>query len=84
MPGGSWMRWNEPKPFSNWGEASIPVESYGMCKRAKRCGNWNVLLGDGVCVNCWDREWSHIKAGNYNTKENGDNDGDALQSTPKD
>ena len=33
----------------------MPGVSYGVCKNAKNCGHWRVDLGDGYCVQCWDR-----------------------------
>jgi hypothetical protein len=38
-------------------------------------------LGDGFCVDCWDREWSRIKSGNA-TKEEGDDNDEEIQSEP--
>ena len=38
-----------------------PKETFGMCAYAVKgkgntrpCGNFSVVLGDGLCVNCWD------------------------------
>jgi len=33
----------------------IPTESYGRCKNAKRCNHWRTVLGDDLCVDCYDR-----------------------------
>jgi hypothetical protein len=41
---------------------NVPIESVGECLNAARrnkqkitgCKNWNVVLGDGLCVQCWD------------------------------
>ena len=33
----------------------IPTESYGRCKNAKRCNHWRTVLGDALCVDCYDR-----------------------------
>lgn len=33
----------------------MPEESFGACKYVKRCKNWNVILGNGLCVRCWDK-----------------------------
>ena len=30
------------------------VERQGDCRRAKTCGSYNVILGNGLCVWCWD------------------------------
>jgi hypothetical protein len=76
-----WIRWDKSDPFSHGRESPIPAESYGKCKRAQKCGNWNTLLGDGFCVDCWDREWSRIKSGNA-TKEEGDDNDEEIQSEP--
>ena len=78
-----WIRWNNPDPVSHGREVSLPVKSYGRCKRAAKCGNLDALLGDGFCEKCWDREWSCIKNGKA-TKEEGDDNDEALQSAPKD
>jgi hypothetical protein len=34
---------------------SLPVEVLGACHNAaKKCDNWHTVLGDGLCVQCWD------------------------------
>ena len=33
----------------------LPVESFGACSNARNCKNWNVILGNGYCVKCWDK-----------------------------
>jgi hypothetical protein len=44
---------------------SPPVESFGACRYAgKKCKNWEVILGDGLCVQCWD-----YKAGNNKERQ---------------
>jgi sulfatase maturation enzyme AslB (radical SAM superfamily) len=30
------------------------VETQGACKWSKMCGSYNVVLGNGLCVSCWD------------------------------
>ena len=30
------------------------VETQGACKWARTCGGYNVALGNGLCVHCWD------------------------------
>ena len=31
------------------------IESRGACLKASRCGHWDVVLGNGLCVECWDK-----------------------------
>ena len=39
----------------------LPIVTYGDCRRSKlskgsrSCNNFNVALGDGLCVECWDK-----------------------------
>ena len=36
-------------------EISQPQESHGECRNAaKKCNGWHTLLGDGLCVRCFD------------------------------
>ena len=30
------------------------VETQGACKWSKKCKNFNVVLGNGLCMSCWD------------------------------
>ena len=39
----------------------FPVESFGPCRQVQRCGNWEAVLGDGLCVKCWDSRCSAQK-----------------------
>jgi len=41
--------------FYHLTKVPLPMESYGTCKYVKTCGNREVILGNGVCVRCWDR-----------------------------
>jgi len=41
--------------FGHLSKIPLPRESAGACRYARTCGNYNVILGDGVCVKCWDR-----------------------------
>jgi hypothetical protein len=34
--------------------AILPDESFGSCRRADVCGNWEVWLANGWCVKHWD------------------------------
>ena len=36
-------------------EVRLPEESVGTCKFSKRCKNFNVPLGNGICIVCWDK-----------------------------
>ncbi len=31
------------------------VESFGSCTNWKRCRNFQVILGNGLCMKCWDK-----------------------------
>ena len=31
-----------------------PVDTVGECKNSKKCKNFNVVLGNGYCMECWD------------------------------
>ena len=33
-------------------------ESIGNCKNRRKCKNLNVELGNGLCVECWDKNLS--------------------------
>jgi hypothetical protein len=38
-------------------EISQPQESHGECRNAARkCNGWHTLLGDGLCVRCFDAQ----------------------------
>ena len=30
------------------------VETQGPCKWSRKCKNYDVLLGNGLCMDCWD------------------------------
>ena len=30
------------------------VESTGPCKWSRKCKNYDVVLGNGLCMDCWD------------------------------
>ena len=48
----------ESKPVSNnpaEDKGKLPVESQGDCRNVSICHNRNVPLGNGVCVECWDK-----------------------------
>ena len=32
----------------------LPAESIGACSNAPRCHNGDTVLGNGVCLKCWD------------------------------
>ena len=36
-------------------KVELPLETSGVCIRWKRCGNTEVDLADGYCVDCWDK-----------------------------
>ena len=33
----------------------LPVESVGRCKNALRCGSTDTTLGNGYCMDCYDK-----------------------------
>jgi len=33
----------------------LPVESIGRCKNALRCGSTDTTLGNGYCMDCYDK-----------------------------
>jgi len=35
-------------------EVILPIDSFGVCRQAKKCKNFDVVLGNGLCVNCYD------------------------------
>lgn len=41
----------------------LPVESQGACRNVKRCGSWDVELGDGLCVACFDLRTGNARGG---------------------
>ena len=41
--------------FKVWRETPVPEHTVGVCKRYKRFQQFNVDLGNGYCVKCWDR-----------------------------
>lgn len=32
----------------------LPKETIGACRNSKRCKQYDVTLGNGLCINCWD------------------------------
>ena len=59
--------------FARIKRMSLPKERIGMCRNAvkgkgnsKPCGSFHVVLGDGICMRCWDRSlagmsWNQMK-----------------------
>ena len=39
----------------NYDEVVLPEESVGECRNAKRCRNHLTNLGNGYCMECWDK-----------------------------
>jgi len=35
----------------------FPIESFGDCQNHRNCHSYDVVLGDGLCVQCWDVNW---------------------------
>ena len=42
------------RPY-NYDAVRLPDATIGTCKYYRRCGNFDVTLGNGVCMDCWDR-----------------------------
>lgn len=40
--------------FSPQESLKLPAESHGTCVNVRRCKSWNVVLGDGLCMACYD------------------------------
>ena len=36
-------------------EVRLPQASVGVCKFYKRCKSFDVPLGNGICMICWDK-----------------------------
>ena len=59
--------------FARLKDKPLPKETIGMCKNAVKgkgnsrpCGSFSVVLGDGLCMRCWDRSlagmsWGQMK-----------------------
>ena len=39
----------------NINEVTLPRESFGMCKNQRNCKNYQVVLGNGLCMDCYDK-----------------------------
>ena len=37
-------------------DVALPKETVGDCKNWKRCRQYNVILGNGLCIDCWDKK----------------------------
>ena len=37
-------------------KVALPSETVGDCKNWKRCRQYNVILGNGLCMDCWDKK----------------------------
>tara|TARA_R110000824_G_C15007226_1_gene656885 strand:+ start:491 stop:697 length:207 start_codon:yes stop_codon:yes gene_type:complete len=45
----------KPNYYRKSSTVTFPSESYGICFKEKKCGNIEPqLLGDGLCLACWD------------------------------
>ena len=48
---------------------ALPKETFGTCRYARKagrregCGNFQTTLGNGLCVECWDRRVSSKAVG---------------------
>jgi len=53
-----------PRDTSVWIELArlpLPRESVGVCKNVKVCHHRKVILGNGYCMECWDKGYPHEK-----------------------
>lgn len=41
--------------FERLEDIKQPNESYGECRNFSQCGSFRAVLGNGYCVQCWDR-----------------------------
>ena len=49
---------------------SLPVELLGACRNAaKKCDNWHTVLGDELCVQCWDLQSASVKGASMETAD---------------
>tara|TARA_Y100000593_G_scaffold95083_1_gene199335 strand:+ start:4583 stop:4753 length:171 start_codon:yes stop_codon:yes gene_type:complete len=39
----------------NYDAVRLPEITEGNCRRSRRCKSFNVTLGDGLCMTCWDK-----------------------------
>ena len=45
--------------FKAWRETPIPEHTIGQCVRWRYCRQFNADLGNGYCVDCWDRGYGN-------------------------
>ena len=45
-------------------EVTLPIESLGECSNWKHCGNFYVVLGNGLCIDCYDKGFKAHRRGN--------------------
>ena len=51
-----------PRDTTIWiklAQLPLPEESVGACRNVKFCRHRKVLLGNGYCVECWDKGYPH-------------------------
>ena len=41
--------------FEHLEDIPQPEHTVGVCKRWERCKQFNIDLGNGYCVQCWDK-----------------------------
>tara|TARA_Y100000296_G_C4964420_1_gene152659 strand:- start:98 stop:346 length:249 start_codon:yes stop_codon:yes gene_type:complete len=45
----------EDEAINNIREVTLPIASVGACRNNRNCKNYQVVLGNGLCMNCYDR-----------------------------
>ena len=43
-----------PGPTQVVAPVDFPVESFGACRNSRKCRNVAAVLGNGLCVHCYD------------------------------
>jgi len=41
--------------FARWRDTPVPEHTVGNCVRWEKCKSFNIDLGNGYCVKCWDK-----------------------------
>ena len=59
----SMIVWDSENGWDPQESSRMPTESYGICNNVKRCGSWSSILGDGLCVACFDARTSSARGG---------------------
>ena len=46
----------------------IVNETFGQCKNSRRCRQFHVVLGNDLCVSCWDKKTGGNKPVDYDAE----------------